>query len=151
MSGARDRGQALLQAGVALFLAGLLVGLAVPAMANPRLGLASHLEGLMNGLFLIVLGLLWPRLVLSPLLERVTFWTALYGTIANLAATLLAAIWGAGRMMPIAAQGHVGTELQERAIDALLVSLALAMVTVCVLVLAGLRRPRRSRPGIDVY
>ncbi|MGE0362924.1 MAG: hydrogenase [Vicinamibacterales bacterium] len=151
MSGARDRGQALLQAGVALFLAGLLVGLAVPAMANPRMGLASHLEGLMNGLFLIVLGLLWPRLVLSPLLERVTFWTALYGTIANLAATLLAAIWGAGRMMPIAAQGHVGTEVQERAIDALLVSLALAMVTVCVLVLAGLRRPRRSRPGIDVY
>lgn len=49
MSGARDRGHALLQAGVALFLAGLLVGLAVPAMANPRMGLASHLEGVMNG------------------------------------------------------------------------------------------------------
>lgn len=150
MSGARDRGHALLQAGVALFLAGLLVGLAVPAMANPRMGLASHLEGVMNGLFLVALGLIWPRLTLSPLLQRVTFWLALYGTIANLAATLLAAIWGAGRMMPIAAQGRVGTPGQERLIEALLVSLALAMVAVCVLVLVGLRRPWRFRPDIDV-
>jgi len=150
MTGSRDLGHVLLQAGVALFLAGLLVGLAVPAMANPRMGLASHLEGLMNGLFLVVLGLLWPRLTFSTRLERVTFWTALHGTIANLVATLLAAIWGAGRMMPIAAQGQAGSELQERVIDALLVSLALAMITVCVLVLIGLRRPWRSRPDLEV-
>lgn len=144
MRASPDRSHRLLQAGVALFLAGLLVGLAVPMMANPRMGLASHLEGLMNGLFLMALGLIWPRLVLSPPLERLTFWLALYGTFANLVATLLAAIWGAGRMMPIAGQGHLGSAVQERVIDALLVSLALAMVTVCALVLRGLRRLRSA-------
>ncbi|MGD9902985.1 MAG: hydrogenase [Vicinamibacterales bacterium] len=133
-----------MQAGVGLFLAGLLVGFAVPAFANPRMGLASHLEGVMNGLFLVALGLLWPRLVLPPRLLAATFWLAIYGTVANLLATLLAAAWGAGRMMPIAAQGLLGTPWQERLIAGLLVSLSIAMVVVCLLVLAGLRRPRAS-------
>lgn len=133
-------GHRLLQFGVLLFLLGLLVGLAVPALANPRMALASHLEGVMNGLFLIVLGLLWPTLVLSARLLSVTFALAVYGTFANLAATLLAAVWAAGAVMPIAAQGHTGSPAQESLIRLLLVSLALAMIAVCVLVLAGLRR-----------
>lgn len=132
-------GHRLLQLGVLLFLLGLLVGLAVPALANPRMALASHLEGVMNGLFLIVLGLLWPKLVLSARLLSVTFALAVYGTFANLAATLLAAVWAAGAMMPIAAQEHTGSAAQETLIRLLLVSLALAMIAVCVLVLTGLR------------
>jgi len=31
-----------------LFLLGLLTGVAVPAVANPRMGLASHVEALMK-------------------------------------------------------------------------------------------------------
>ena len=58
-------GDRLLRLGVLLFLLGLLTGFAIPALANPRMGLTSHLEGLMNGMFLS-LGLLWPRLALSP-------------------------------------------------------------------------------------
>lgn len=81
-------GHRLLQLGVALFLLGLLTGLAVPGLANPRMALASHLEGLMNGLFLIALGLMWPRVALSARLASVTFWLACYGTFANWAATL---------------------------------------------------------------
>lgn len=136
----QDRtGHRLLQAGFALFLLGLLVGFAVPALANPRMGLASHLEGVMNGLFLVVLGLVWPRLVLSSRLLRATFWLAIFGTFANWATTLLAAAWGAGRTMPIAAEGRFGTPGQEAVIQGLLVSLAVAMVLVCVLVLVGLR------------
>ena len=34
----------LLFFGMLLFLFGLLVGLAIPALANPRMGLASHLD-----------------------------------------------------------------------------------------------------------
>lgn len=133
------RGHRLLQLGIVLFLLGLLVGFAVPALANPRMGLASHLEGLMNGLFLIALGLIWPRLVLSDRLLSATFWLACYGTFANWTATLLAAAWGAGAMMPIAGQGQTGTTSQEGVVQALLISLAGAMVLVCVFVLAGLR------------
>lgn len=130
----------LLQLGVLLFLLGLLVGLAVPALANPRMGLASHMEGVMNGLFLIALGLVWPKLALSSRLQTATFWLAVYGTFANLAATFLAAAWNAGEMMPIAGQGHVGGAGQEAVISTLLVSLGLADIAVCVVVLAGLRR-----------
>lgn len=131
----------LLQLGVLLFLLGLLVGLAVPALANPRMGLASHMEGVMNGLFLVALGLLWPKLTLAPRTQTIAFWLAAYGTFANLAATFLAALVGGAAMMPIAAQGRVATAGVESAISGLLVTLGVADIAVCVIVLAGLRRP----------
>ncbi len=132
----------LLQLGVLLFLIGLVVGLTLPVLANPRMGLASHMEGVMNGLFLIALGLVWPRLTSSPGMQRLTFVLVVYGTFANLVATFLSAAWGAGApMMPIAAGGHEGSSVQELVIRALLVSLALADMAACVLVLVGLRRP----------
>ncbi len=134
-----SRSHRLLQLGILLFLLGLLVGFAVPALANPRMGLASHLEGVMNGLFLVVLGLVWPRLTLPGKASATLFWLALYGTFANWAATLLAAFWGAGRSMPLAAGALRGSAAQELIIDALLVSLALAMVGVCAIMLWGLR------------
>lgn len=133
----------LLQLGVLLFLIGLLVGLAVPAFANPRMGLASHMEGVMNGLFLVALGLVWPRLSLTAALQSVTFWLACYGTFANLVATFLAAAWGVGAMMPIAG-GRPGAAVQEAVVSGLLVTLALADIAVCLLVLAGLRQPKAA-------
>ena len=137
-------GHRLIQLGVTLFLVGLLIGLAVPVFANPRMGLASHLEGVMNGMFLVLLGVIWPRLDMGPRGLAATFWLAMYGTFSNVLATLLAAAWGAGSMMPLAAGSQVGTPAQEVVIRVLLVSLALAMVAVCVLVLVGLRRPGRA-------
>ena len=132
----------LLQLGVLLFLIGLVVGLTLPVLANPRMGLASHMEGVMNGLFLIALGLVWPKLTSSPGMQRLTFLLAVYGTFANLVATFLSAAWGAGApMMPIAAGGHEGSSVQESVIRVMLVSLALADIAACVLVLVGLRRP----------
>lgn len=135
------RANTLLQLGVALFLLGLLTGYGVPFFANPRMGLASHLEGIMNGMFLILLGLLWTRLVLSPRRRAWLFGLALFGTVANWTATLLAALWNAGASMPIAAPDRRGTPVQEVILDTLLLSLSLAMVAVCVLLLLGLRSP----------
>lgn len=136
----RRTGHRLIQFGVVLFLLGLLVGFAVPAFKNPRMGLASHLEGIMNGLFLIALGLIWPRLVLGARVLTATFWLTIYGAFANWLATLLAAIWGAGRSMPIAAPEPTATRIQEHIIDGLLLTLSLAMVIVSVIVIWGLRR-----------
>ena len=130
----------LLQFGILLFLLGLVTGLGVPQTANPRMALASHIEAVMNGTFLIALGLLWPKLTLSPSQLAIAFWLVIYGTFANWAATLLAAMWAAGNeMMPQAAQGRAGTATQELVINTLLVTLALAMIGACVLVLVGLR------------
>lgn len=131
--------QRFLQGGMVLFLLGLATGLAMPVFDNPRMGLASHLEGILNGLFLIALGLIWPRVQLPRLAALATFWLAMYGTFANWLATLLAAYWGAGRMMPLAGGGHVGSTVQEAIVSNLLLSLSAAMIITCALVLYGLR------------
>lgn len=130
----------LMRAGVLLFFIGLLTGLAVPLMQLPRMALSSHLEGVMNGMLLIILGLLWPRLTLPTWAGTATFWLALYGTFANWLATLLSAAWGAAAMMPIAGQGATGSPLAEGIVAALLGSLTLAMIVACLLVLWGLHK-----------
>jgi hypothetical protein len=56
----RLQGHRLLQVGAALFLLALFVGIAIPAFAVPRLGLSTHLLGITQGIFLLVLGLVWP-------------------------------------------------------------------------------------------
>lgn len=122
--------------GLILFLLGLLIGLFVQNMTNPRMALAAHLEGIMNGMFLIILGLIWNRLILSKTVFKVTFWLTAYGTFANLAAVIIAALTGFGKMMPIAG-GQEGTEIIEGLISFLLISLALCMLTVCIIVLIG--------------
>ena len=43
----------LLVLGLILFLLGLLTGLAVPILKNPRMGVASHLQGMTNGPLLV--------------------------------------------------------------------------------------------------
>jgi hydroxylaminobenzene mutase len=117
-----------------------LTGFAIPLLAVPRLGLSSHLEGVLNGLFLIALGLMWSRLVLPAWAGTATFVLALYGTYANWFATLLAAMWGAAGMMPLAGGGASASALAEALVAALLASLSLAMIATCLLVLWGLRR-----------
>ncbi|WP_431955439.1 hydrogenase [Nocardia lijiangensis] len=129
----------LIRLGILLFLLGLLTGLAAPKLKNPRMGLSSHLEGAMNGMFLVIVGLIWSRLELSHAWLIVTFWLVVYAAYANWLATLLAAVWGAGApMMPIAAADRTGSASQERVIGTLLISLAVSIIAGCVLILVGL-------------
>lgn len=141
--GIRFADQALIKAGLWLFLLGLVTGFVVPALPFPRLGLASHLEGVMNGLFLLALGVIWKRLDLSRSLASLAFYAALFGTFANWLATLLAALWGAAGLMPLAGGAVAATSAQELVVASLLVSLSLAMVLVCLIALWGLRRANR--------
>lgn len=127
----------LLFFGISLFLLGLLIGLCIPLMPNPRMGLSAHLEGIMNGLFLLVLGLIWHKIAVSDRWRGAAYWLALYGSFANLVAVTLAAITGGGAMMPIAG-GKVGSAAVESVVSFLLVSLSLAMIAVCAIALAGL-------------
>lgn len=133
----------LLFLGVLLFLLGLVVALGIPQMANPRMGLSAHLEGTMNGMFLIILGLVWSKLVLNETWLRITFWLTIYGSFANFAAVTISAITGAGKLMPIAG-GQEGTPAVEAIVSLLLITLSLAMIAVGVLVLVGLYRNIRS-------
>jgi (hydroxyamino)benzene mutase len=130
----------LLKWGMVLFLIGLLTGFAIPLLANPRMGVTSHLEGLMNGMFLVILGLVWTRLRVAERTLRIGFRLALFGAYANWAFTLAAAVIGAGAtMMPLASGEHMGTGIEEGLIAAGLASLAVAMVVLLGIVLRGLR------------
>lgn len=143
----RRQGHRLLQAGIVVFLAGLLVGLAVPAFTVPRLGLSAHLLGVTQGLFLTLLGLVWPRLRLSRAATRVAVGLAIYGCAAPFIANVLGASWGAGRaLLPMASGGAAGSPAQETAIVFGLRSGGAALILVTLLVLWGLRGDGTAEP-----
>lgn len=135
------QGHHLLQAGVAIFLAALFIGLALPYAAVPRLALSAHLVGMLQGIFLLVLGLSWNRLKLEHGPLTLAFWLLVYQAIAAPIANLLASLWGAGNsIIPLAAGAAHGTPMQEAVINFGLRSAGGALIVALVLVLWGLRQ-----------
>ena len=148
-SRARD-GQRVLRVGMLLFLLALLVGLAVPRFAVPRLALSTHLLGLMQGTFLLAAGSLWPKLRITRPVSRGGSYLAIYGCIAAWTANLLGAVWGAGNsMVPIAAGQARGSAVQERIIAAGLITAAVSLIAMTVIMLWGLRGSTTGRPAAD--
>ena len=136
-------GHRLLQLGVLLFLCSLLLGIAIPRFAVPRLALSTHLLGITQGLFLIGLGLTWPRLRLSAGLARLAFGLVVYGCLAAWSANLMAAIWAAGNtLLPIAAGAAHGTPFQEGFVVVALRTGGASLIAATALVLWGLRLTR---------
>ncbi|MCU7553780.1 hypothetical protein OCL06_04105 [Alteromonas sp. ASW11-19] len=124
--------------GAVLFLLGLFTGFGIPEFTNPRMGLASHLEGVMNGTFLIALGAAWGYVTLSPKLESAAFWLLVYGSFANWAFVTLAAIFGSSEMTPIAGTGYSASPLQEQVVSLGLISVGLTMLAGIAIIVFGL-------------
>lgn len=137
-----DLKRRLIWHGIFLFLLGLLNGAAVPVFTAPRLGLSAHLAGVGSGTFLAVLGAVWQEVRLSPRAAVAAFWLALYGSYVGWIALVLAAAFGTSRSTPLAGAGHAGTAWQESIVDFGLVTMSVAIVAACVLILLGLRRSR---------
>jgi len=134
------QGHRMLQIGAALFLFSGLEGFAIPALPAPRLGLSVHTLSALQGVMLLGLGLLWPRLNLGANASRIAFWTYLYSSFATLVPYVLAAAWGAGNStMPLAAGTAHGTALQEAVIKVVLYSAAPAFFIAIALIIWGLR------------
>jgi len=126
--------------GMFLFLLGLFTGLAEPHFINLRMGLAAHLEGVMNGTFLVALGAVWAEMRLSERLKPAAYWGALYGAYVNWLITTLAAVFGTGALSPITAPGRAAQPWQETLVTLGFVSDGLVIIATVVLVLWGLRR-----------
>jgi hydroxylaminobenzene mutase len=135
-----DTKRRLLRNGMFLFLVGLLTGLVEQKFSNPRMGLAAHLQGIMNGTFLVVLGAIWTDVRLSARLKAAAYWSALYGTYANWGVTALAAILGTAAMSPITASGHSAQPWQESVVTYAFMSVGITITASCILILWGLRR-----------
>lgn len=135
-----DSRRRLIWHGMFLFLLGLLTGFAEQKFVNPRMGLAAHLEGVMNGTFLIALGAVWTEVKLAPRLKLAAWWSALYGAYANWAATALGAAFGVAALSPITGAGHHALPWQEALLTAMFMSIGIAIIGSSLLVLWGLRR-----------
>jgi hydroxylaminobenzene mutase len=132
-------GRRLMFHGMILFLLGLATGFAEQHFANVRMGLAAHLEGLMNGIFLLALGASWNAVRLSSRTASLVFWVTLYGTYGNWLITTLAAVFGTAALSPITGAGHSGLPWQESLVMAGFMTVGITMVFSSVVVLWGLR------------
>ncbi len=125
--------------GMFLFLLGLVTGFVEQRFTNMRMGLAAHLEGVMNGILLLALGAIWVEVRLPPTAKATAYWTALYGTYMNWLVTTLAALFGTAALSPITAAGHRGRPWQENVVMAGFVSVGIVIVVSSLLILWGLR------------
>ena len=141
MNGSNRR---LIWHGMFLFLIGLLTGFAETHFANVRMGLAAHLEGVMNGTFLVALGAVWNEVRLAARAKTIAYWTALYGTYVNWLVTMLAAVFGTGALSPITAAGRTAPPWQERLVTAGFLTVGLSIIAASLLALWGLRTKAKA-------
>jgi hydroxylaminobenzene mutase len=134
-----DYRRRLLFHGMTLFLLGLLTGLAEQHVTNVRMGLAAHLEGLMNGIFLLAVGAILNEVKLWPRGNAIAFWALLGGTYGNWAMTTIAAVLGTAALSPVTAAGYAGAPWQETFVTAGIVLIGLAIIAASALLLWGLR------------
>ena len=134
----------LVRAGFLLFTLALLTGFAIPAFLNQKMALAAHLTGVLNALVLMALGLSWGLLAVSPLQAKLTRGAFLYATYVNWGTSCLAAGWGTNRLTPLSGSGYGAAPWQESVVQALQVSLAVAIVAGAISVVYALR----SRPVV---
>src|SRR5579871_4222250 len=139
-----DLKRRLLWHGMFLFLLGLLTGFVERKFNNPRMGLAAHLEGVMNGTFLVAMGSVWAEVRLSLRLKAAAYWSALYGTYANWGVTALAACFGTASLSPITGAGQSAEIWQERVVTGGFMTVGIAIIGCSVLILWGLRRGATS-------
>lgn len=129
----------LVRAGFLLLTLALLTGFAIPAFLNQRMALAAHLTGVMNALILMVLGLAWGFLAVSPLQAKLTKGAFIYATYVNWGGSCLAAAWGTSRLTPLSGAGYGAALWKESVVQALQVSLAVAILAGAVSVVYALR------------
>ena len=130
--------------GMFLFLLGLVTGFAEQHFVNTRMGLAAHLEGVLNGILLVALGAAWTGVRLSPLPKAFAYWTALCGTYGNWLVTTLAAVFGTAALSPITGAGHSGQPWQEGFVTVGFLSVGITIIASSILILWGLRSKAMS-------
>jgi hydroxylaminobenzene mutase len=131
--------------GLVLFFLGLITGFVIPALKSPRLGMSSHVEAILNGMFLIVVGgIVWERLRLSHRLATTVYWLLLYAAYGSWLFVLLAAVFGASQMLPIAGAGYNALPWQEKLVTMGLGTVGVGITVACAFVLYGIRKGLKS-------
>ena len=140
---AATRAHRLFLHGMLLVVVGLVVGLVIPAFANPRMGLSAHTGMVMNGILLIAMGPFWTRQGLSERTETIGWWLLVTGSWITSAGLVAAAVFDTASMTPIHGAPHVGPAAQESLVGALLGVGGTAVLAGCIVAVWGLRTPPR--------
>jgi hydroxylaminobenzene mutase len=130
----------LVFAGLALFVFGMAIGFFLKVFPNPRAALSAHLNAVQSGTFLMVLGLVWPKLAVwkslaSPLSHAV--WIAFVAVEVGMVL---------GALAPPAAEGAAPTGL-IRLSAAALQSVSAVVMLLSVGALLATFRPAAPAPG----
>jgi len=130
--------QRILIWGMALFLLGLLNGAAIPAFTNNRMGLSAHLAGVQNGMFLLIVGSIWHRIVLHDAWSKATATLAVFSMFGIWLALVVSAIWGTSDATPIAGAGFEASQEKELAVRIGLTLASVAAIISTTSLLVGL-------------
>lgn len=129
----------MIKHGFILILIALVSGLLVGAMPIPRLGLSAHTIAIVSGVLLIAVGAIWSQFSLSPKNTKLMYWAWLYSSYTNWLACIVGALFGAGKVTPLASSGAIGSQAAEAVVAALFGTVALASFIAVGLSLWGLR------------
>src|SRR5690348_15433049 len=114
-----DAKRHLLWHGMLIVLLALLIGGIVPAFRNPRMALSAHVGGIMTGLLVAAIGLMWPELR-PPSRTATLYRTTLVAGWLNFGALPLAATFGTSSLTPFAGAGYAGAPWQEALVTVVL-------------------------------
>jgi len=130
--------------GLFLFILGLVAGMFVQSMTNPRMGLTTHVGTLMTGSFLLAMGAAWDQVRLDAGIERAAFWLLVFGSYGSCASLPLAAVLGTRSSTPIAGAGYGASPGSEALVTASLSVTAMALLVACAMLLWGVRGTSRE-------
>ncbi len=141
-------GKRILLHGLALILAGLVFGFALPLTPYPRLALGAHIQFVTNGMLFVVLAMAvlkvphraGPKSVRVVLISAWLTWFMALSEAAN-------AWWGANQMLPIAAKqaGAPGAAAWQEAVVKLChLPAALGLILSVTLLIIGIVKHRAA-------
>jgi (hydroxyamino)benzene mutase len=125
--------EALLNLGRAgFFTAGLLLGVAIPKMQNPRMGLSAHLTAVQTGPALIAFALFWHYLAVPQVWTSVLAYALVVSSFALVLGITLAGFTGASEALPIAGKGYQASRFQEQLVSFLVRGSSVVMAVSCI-------------------
>jgi (hydroxyamino)benzene mutase len=134
--------------GLVLFFLGLVTGFVIPSMTSPRLGMSAHVQGILNGMFLLLVGgIVWDRLASSRKIEAGAYWLLLYSAYGSWFFCLLAGVFGASHMLPIAGAGYRALPWQEQLVMVGLGTVGVGYTVACALLVYGVRKAIKLPAG----
>lgn len=138
----------LLWHGIFICTLGFIIGLFIPLYTNPRAGLATHVIGITEGLFIIAIGFCYQEVKLQLWVAKLNFWLLLVSGYCGLLGEFLGATFGVNRILVITAMGLPESYAWlETSVEIVTKTISVFIFLSCFIILYGLRG-NKSEPSL---